>query len=140
MTSIDLRAGYHQINVREENHDITTFTTPFGTFRYKRMPFGLKNAPATFLQMIDRFRAGLNINLQAYMNDIIVMSATFDEHLGDLQKVFTRLKQFGLRVDREKCVTSKLRKSSSHKGHAGSLEFETPEELPTDLFLVSQVH
>lgn len=77
MSTIDLRSGYHQINVREEDRDITTFTTPFGTFRYRRMPFGLKNAPATFQRMIDRMKTGLDIEILAYLDDLIIIFRKF---------------------------------------------------------------
>lgn len=105
MSTIDLRSGYHQIKVKESDRDKTAFTTPFGTFRYLRMPFGLRNGPATFQRLIDQFRRGVsNILVLAYLDDLIVLSPTFDQHLEDLTVIFTRLRQFKLRANREKCV------------------------------------
>ncbi|GBL58317.1 Retrovirus-related Pol polyprotein from transposon 297, partial [Araneus ventricosus] len=55
MSTLDLKTGYHQIEVNPDDKDKTTFVYPFGMFRYKRMPFGLKNAPATFQRLMDQF-------------------------------------------------------------------------------------
>lgn len=75
-----------------------------GTFRFKRMPFGLKNSGATFQRLMDRFRRGLkDIVVVAYLDDIIVISTSFEEHVRDLQRVFDRLREFKLRAKREKC-------------------------------------
>ena len=104
MTTIDLRSGYHQVPVHPEDQDKTAFVCPFGTFRFLRMPFGLKNAPATFQRMIDRFRNGLeDILTLTYLDDIIILSETFEKHLSDLQAVFERLLLFKLTANRAKC-------------------------------------
>ncbi|GBM35377.1 Retrovirus-related Pol polyprotein from transposon 17.6 [Araneus ventricosus] len=73
-------------------------------FRYKRMPFGLKNAPATFQRLMDQFRNGLpTVNILVYLDDIVVLSETFEQHIQDLKMVFDRLRKFKLCVNREKC-------------------------------------
>lgn len=126
MTTLDLRSGYHQVEVHERDRDKTTFVTPFGTFRYLRMPFGLKNAPGTFQRLIDQFRRGLSeVLILAYLDDIIVLSSTFDEHIKDLTLVFDRLKLFKLRVNREKCVFACS--SVKYLGH-----LITPEGISVD--------
>lgn len=105
MSAIDLRAGYHQVKVREADRDKTSFVTPFGTFRYLVMPFGLRNAPATFQKLIDRFRSGLpSILILAYLDDVLVISETFDQHMTDLKRVFERLRTYKLRANRDKCT------------------------------------
>lgn len=105
MTTLDLKSGYHQVAVRPSDKDKTTFITPFGTFRYNRMPFGLKNAPATFQRLIDRYRSGLqDIVILAYLDDIIILSPTYENHLKDLQRVFDRLRLFKLHLNRTKCT------------------------------------
>lgn len=110
MTTLDLRAGYHQVQVRKEDRDKTSFVTPFGTFRYRVMPFGLRNAPATFQKLIDRFRSGLpNALVLAYLDDIFILSETFDTHLDDLKCVFERLRLFKLRANRDKCTFASAR-------------------------------
>ncbi|GFX74338.1 retrovirus-related Pol polyprotein from transposon 297 [Trichonephila clavipes] len=55
MSTLDLKSGYHQVEVNPADQDKTAFVCPFGTFRYKRMPFGLRNAPATFQRLMDQF-------------------------------------------------------------------------------------
>ncbi|GFW28333.1 transposon Tf2-11 polyprotein [Trichonephila clavipes] len=92
ISTIDLKSGYHQVNDNPADRDKTTFVCPFGTYRFKRMPFGLKNAPATFQRLMDIFRRGLPV--LAYLNDIIIMSPTFEQHLADLEAVFKRLMDF----------------------------------------------
>ncbi|GFW52877.1 retrovirus-related Pol polyprotein from transposon 17.6 [Trichonephila clavipes] len=86
MSTLDLKSGYHQVEVNPADQDKTAFVCPFGTFRYKRMPFGLRNAPATFQRLMDQFRNGLpNVNILVYLDDIVVLSETFEQHIEDLR-------------------------------------------------------
>lgn len=104
MTTLDLKSGYHQISVRPSDRDKTGFVTPFGTFRYTRMPFGLVTAPSTFQRLMDRFKSGLtDVALLVYLDDLIVLSSSFSEHLSDLRQVFARLNLFKLKLNRAKC-------------------------------------
>lgn len=104
MSTIDLRSGYWQIGVREHDQEKTAFITPFGLYEFKRMPFGLRNAPATFQRLMNLFRNGLpNLLLLAYLDDLIVISNNLTQHLDDLRNVFKRLKLFCLRAHRDKC-------------------------------------
>ncbi|CAH0721203.1 unnamed protein product, partial [Brenthis ino] len=119
MSTIDLKAGYWQTMVAPEDRHKTAFTTPFGTFQFRRMPFGLKNAPATFQRLIDRMRSGLNnICVLAYLDDILVISPNLDQHLRDLQQVFDRLRLFNLKANRGKCVFARDR--VNYLGHVVS--------------------
>ncbi|GFT43635.1 retrovirus-related Pol polyprotein from transposon 17.6 [Trichonephila clavipes] len=104
MSTIDLQSGYHQVKVADVDQDKTAFVCPFGTYRYLRMPFGLRNAPATFQRLIDKFRSGLkDVFALSYLDDTIVLSETFGKHLEDLEKVFERLSIFKLHANRDKC-------------------------------------
>ncbi|GFY04882.1 retrovirus-related Pol polyprotein from transposon 297 [Trichonephila clavipes] len=104
MSTLDLKSGYDQVEVNPADQDKTAFVCPFGTFRYKRMPFGLRSAPATFQRLMDQFRNGLpNANILVYLDDIVVLSETFKQHIEDLGMVFDRLKKFKLCANREKC-------------------------------------
>ncbi|GFX68405.1 retrovirus-related Pol polyprotein from transposon 297 [Trichonephila clavipes] len=123
ISTIDLKSGYHQVNVNPADRDKTAFVCPFGTYRFKRMPFGLKNAPATFQRLMDIFRRGLPV--LAYLDDIIIMSPTFEQHLTDLEAVFKRLMDFKLRANREKCQFS-----CSHVKYLGL--WITPQGIEVD--------
>ncbi|KAJ2941462.1 hypothetical protein O0L34_g3683 [Tuta absoluta] len=126
MTSLDLKAGYWQVKIRPEDEDKTGFITPFGIYRFKRMPFGLRNAPATFQRLIDRFRLKLeHIKILAYLDDIIIFSETFDKHLTDLRDVLQKMREFNLTVNEQKCRF--CRSSIKYLGH-----IITPEGLQTD--------
>ncbi|GFS58056.1 retrovirus-related Pol polyprotein from transposon 297 [Trichonephila clavipes] len=104
ISTIDLKSGYHQVNVNPADREKTAFVCPFGTYQFKRMPYGLKNAPATFQRLIDIFHRGLPV--LSYLDDIIIMSPTFEQYLADLEAVFKRLMDFKLRANREKCQFS----------------------------------
>ncbi|GFX74317.1 retrovirus-related Pol polyprotein from transposon 297 [Trichonephila clavipes] len=104
ISTINLKSRYDQVNVNPNDRDKTAFVCPFGTYWFKRMPFGLKNAPATFQRLIDIFRRGLPV--LTYLDDIIIMSPIFEHHLPDLEAVFKRLMDSKLRENREKCQFS----------------------------------
>lgn len=120
LSSMGLSAGYYQIGVREEDKDKTAFVTPFGMYRFNRMPFGLRNAPATFQRLVDRMKNGLDINVFAYFDDLLVLSDDLETHLKDLECIFDRLQRFGLRLNRENCVFA--RTSVKFLGHILSSE------------------
>ncbi|GFU87072.1 retrovirus-related Pol polyprotein from transposon 17.6 [Trichonephila clavipes] len=103
MSTLDLQAGYHQVKVHVEDQDKTAFVCPFGTYRFLRMPYGLRNAPATFQRLMNRFCNGLeDILALPYLDDIIVLSETFEKHMFDLKTIFERLLHFKLKANREK--------------------------------------
>lgn len=127
MSTIDLKAGYWQTMVAPEDRPKTAFTTPFGTFQFRRMPFGLKNAPATFQRLIDRMRSGLkDVCVLAYLDDILIISPHLDQHLNDLAQVFERLKLFNLRANRAKCVFARDR--VVYLGHVISSQGIEPDQ------------
>ncbi|GFV34898.1 retrovirus-related Pol polyprotein from transposon 17.6 [Trichonephila clavipes] len=104
MSTLDLRAGYHQVKVHVEDQDKTAFVCPFGTYRFLRMPYGLRNAPATFQRQMNRFCNGLeDILALPYLDDIIVLSETFEKQMFDLKTIFERVLRFKLKANREKC-------------------------------------
>ncbi|GBL76412.1 Retrovirus-related Pol polyprotein from transposon 17.6 [Araneus ventricosus] len=92
------------VKVHEADQDKTAFICPFGTYKYLRMPFGLRNAPTKFQRLIDKFRAGLkNVFALSYLDDIIILSEIFDQHINDLQIVSEIFSLFKLHANREKC-------------------------------------
>ena len=103
-STLDLTSGYWQVEVKEEDKHKTAFATPMGLFECNRMPFGLQNAPATFQRLMNRILGDQQFEtLLLYLDDIIVYSSTFEEHLERLQLVFRRLQQHGLKLKPSKC-------------------------------------
>lgn len=104
MSTLDLQSGYWQIGVEKNDQDKTAFVTPFGMYKFTRMPFGLRNAPATFQRLIDRLKVSLNgLVLFAYLDDIILCSLSFEEHIKELNRLFDRLREFNLKANIDKC-------------------------------------
>jgi transposase InsO family protein len=100
---LDLKAGYHQILMKEEDMHKTAFSFERGHYEYLRMPFGLKNAPTTFQRLMDEVLEGLDENwCQIYMDDIIIFSRDMREHEMHLRTLLQRLRNFGLKVSEEK--------------------------------------
>ena len=103
-STLDLASGYHQVEVEPKDRDKTAFVTPFGLYQYNVMPFGLCNAPATFQRLMALVFSGMmGETCLAYLDDIIIFSKTFDEHLIKLEKVFNRLLSANLKLKAEKC-------------------------------------
>ena len=103
ITTLDLTKGYWQVPVAEADREKTAFVTPFGLFHFRRMPFGLRGAPATFQRMVDRLLDGLNDFSSAYIDDIIIFSGTWEDHLQHLRQVLRRIQEAGLTLRRKKC-------------------------------------
>ena len=105
LTSLDIKSAYWQIPMAEESRKYTAFTVPGrGLFHFKRMPFGLHNAPATWQRFIDSVLGPeLEPYVFVYLDDIIIISDTFEKHLEILKEVLNRLQNAGLKVGREKC-------------------------------------
>jgi hypothetical protein len=88
---LDGYSGYNQIEIALEDQEKTTFTCPFGTFAYRRMPFGLCNAPTTFQRcMLSIFSDMVERFLEIFMDDFSVFGDSFDDCLTNLEKVFSR--------------------------------------------------
>jgi hypothetical protein len=105
LSLLDMFSGYHQIRVRKEDQEKTSFITPFGTFCFVRTPEGLKNAGCTFSRMIAIvLHPQLRRNIPAYMDDIVVKSVQRRDHISDLAETFVNLRAANLRLNPEKCV------------------------------------
>ena len=87
-SKLDLRTGFHQIRVHEDDVEKTAFRTRYGSFEYRVLPMGLSNAPGTFMQLMnDTFRDLLDRSVLVFLDDILVFSATIGEHLVHLRQV-----------------------------------------------------
>ena len=103
ITTIDLNRGYWQVPVAEQDRSKTAFTTPQGLFQFTVMPFGLSGAPATFQRMLDTLIDGLESFTAAYLDDLVIYSETWEDHLEHIQQVFQRLTANNLTAKLAKC-------------------------------------
>lgn len=103
ISTLDLTKGYWQILVAKESIPKTAFTTPFGHYQFKVMPFGLVGAPATFQRIMNKMLGDIPQFTAAYLDDVVVFSATWEEHLEHLQEVLQRIKNAGLTLKTAKC-------------------------------------
>ncbi|KAK8549098.1 hypothetical protein V6N12_061996 [Hibiscus sabdariffa] len=98
-------SGYNQIKMCPEDMNKTTFVTLWGTFCYKVMPFGLKNAGATYQRaMVVLFHDMMHKEIEVYVDDMIAKSRTEEEHIMNLEKLFRRLREFRLKLNPAKCT------------------------------------
>jgi hypothetical protein len=132
-STLDLRSGYWQVEMDKESQPLTAFVTHRGLFECTVMPFGLTNAPATFQRLMDIVLAGLKWQCcLVYIDDIIVFSTTFEQHLHDLRKVFNALSDANLTLKASKCHF--CLPEIKYLGH-----LVTPEGIKPDPELVSTV-
>ncbi|PKI66986.1 hypothetical protein CRG98_012651 [Punica granatum] len=98
-------SGYNQIRMAEEDKIKTTFTTMWGTFCYRVIPFGLKNAGATYQRaMVTLFHDMMHKEIEVYIDDMIAKSKEGEDHLVHLKRLFDRLKEYKLRLNPAKCT------------------------------------
>lgn len=103
-TTLDMRSGYHQIKIAPQDAPKTAFIVPSGLYEFVRMPFGLRNAPATFQRFADLLLRGLKpMTCLVYLDDIIIFSRTIEEHAERLRNVLARLRGANLSLKLEKC-------------------------------------
>ena len=96
-SKIDLRSGYHQVRIANEDIHKTAFSTRYGHYEYLVMPFGLTNAPATFMNLMQSvFSKYLDESVIIFLDDILVYSKSHDEHLKHLECVLQKLRQHKL--------------------------------------------
>ena len=105
MSSIDLSSGFFQMPIAANSQRLTAFSSPFGSFLFKRLPMGLKTSPSSFSLLMNKVLKGLTFKqVLCYIDDILVVSDTFDQHLKDLEEVFSRLRQANLKLNPKKCL------------------------------------
>eukprot|EP00833_Pecoramyces_ruminatium_P016401 jgi/Orpsp1_1/1190433/evm.model.d7180000078941.1 len=103
-STIDLYSGYHQILMADESIEVTTFTTKFGNYQFKVMPFGLTGAPATFQREMNKILFPLiGKCVYNFIDDILIYSKTVEEHVQHIQEVLKILKENELKINIEKC-------------------------------------
>ena len=104
-TKLDLKAGYWQVQLKEEDKAKTAFQVGnIGFYECNRMPFGLCNAPVTFQRLMERAMGELNLkDCLIHLDDIIIFSESFDQHLERIEAVFQRLHEHNLKLKASKC-------------------------------------
>ncbi len=120
-STLDLASGYNQVGVAEKDRQKTAFCTPFGLYQFNRMPFGLCNAPGTFQRLMERILGDQHFqSLLLYLDDVVVFSSSFEQHLSRLKLVLSRFRECGLKVKWSKC--SLFQRQVSYLGHVISAE------------------
>ena len=103
ITTLDLTRGYWQVLVAAKDRYKTAFITPWGLYEFKVMPFGLSGAPASFQKLMDRILRGSQEYSEAYLDDVVIFSKTWEEHLKHLTDILERIRKAGLTVKLGKC-------------------------------------
>ena len=105
LTFMDAFSGYKQIHMNEEDQEKTTFITSQGLYCYRVMPFGLKNARATYQRLVNQmFSKQIGRNMEVYVDDMLVKSRKVELHLDDLKETFNTLRKYQMRLNPLKCV------------------------------------
>jgi hypothetical protein len=103
-SKMDLRSGYHQIKIRAEDIPKTVFTTRYGLYEYTVMSFGLTNAPATFMRLMNSvFMEYLDKFVMVYIDDILIYSKNEEEHAEHLHLALMKLREHRLYAKFSKC-------------------------------------
>ena len=103
-STLDLKSGYWQVDMAPKDREKTAFSVGSGLWQFTVMPFGLCNAPATFERLMESVLKGLSwTTCLVYLDDIIVVGKSFDDHLKNLEEVFKRLASSGLKLSPKKC-------------------------------------
>jgi hypothetical protein len=115
-STLDLASGYHQIAMHPDDQHKTAFITPMGLYEYTRMPFGLVSAPATFQRLMQTTMSDFLYSfLLVYLDDLLVYSKTFDDHIDHLDRLLQRIRDTGLKLRIDKCHF--LCKEVAYLGH-----------------------
>lgn len=123
-SKFDLRSGFWQLPIDPKDRFKTAFTTPFGLFEWLVLPQGLRNSPPTFQRTMNRVLSSCTEFSIVYLDDIVVFSRTFDEHLIHIEKVLSALKSHNLTLAPAKCELAK--QSIEYLGHVISSKTIAP--------------
>ena len=125
VSKIDLAKGFYQVEVEPLSQEKTAFVSPYGKFEFTRMPFGLKNAPATFQRLMEVVLGDCYHCSAPYIDDIVVFSSSGAEHVEHLRLVLEKMRKFGLTLKESKCQFG--REKLEYLGHViGGGELAVP--------------
>ena len=103
ISKLDLSKGYYQVQLTDRSIPKTAFTTHRGTFEFTRMPFGVKNTPAAFQELMQRVLAEHREFATAYMDDVVIFSSSWSEHVEHIDRILDTLGKAGLTANPSKC-------------------------------------
>jgi hypothetical protein len=104
LSFLDAYSGYNQIKLKKEDEEKTAFITPYGVFCYQVMPFGLKNAGATYQRMMQNcLGSQIGCNIQVYIDDVVVTTREEESLISDLAETFDNLSRYKLKLNPTKC-------------------------------------
>ncbi|MEW8548463.1 MAG: reverse transcriptase domain-containing protein, partial [Candidatus Thiodiazotropha sp.] len=124
-SSLALKSGYWQVKMDEQSRDKTAFTCHRGLFSFKRMPFGLSQAPAYFTELMNEVLTGLDDFATSYLDDVLIWSSSLEEHLTHIQQVLDKFRQHNLKLKLKKC--NFLQKETVHLGFVISKDGVKPD-------------
>lgn len=125
-TTLDLAKGFHQIEMHHSDIHKTAFSTSNGHYEFLRMPFGLRNAPATFQRLINNvLKEYIGKICLVYLDDILIFSTSIEEHMESLSKILKRLREANLKIQLNKCQF--MKKETAFLGHV-----VTPDGIKTN--------
>ncbi|KAL5015614.1 hypothetical protein ScPMuIL_007302, partial [Solemya velum] len=120
-SKLDLRSGYWQVEMEESNRPYTAFSVGNKIFEFNKMGFGLCNSPSTFQRLMEKCMGDMHLReCLIFLDDILIFSKTFEEHLDRLNVVFERLSEHNLKLKPSKCEFFKT--SVSYLGHVVSAD------------------
>lgn len=129
---VDLISSFHQVGLHEDSRDITSFTVDAGSFRFKRLPFGLKVSPNSFMRMMSIAFSGLSPeNAFLYMDDLIIIGCSKNHHLSNIRKVFEICRKYNLKLNPEK--SKFFRCEVTYLGHKITDKGILPDESKYDI-------
>jgi hypothetical protein len=134
LSTLDMKSGYHQVEVEEIHKERTAFTVgPLGFFEYVKMPFGLSNSPATYQRLMEEVLGDYNMTICViYLDNLIIFSETYEQHLERIDMILTRLHDNNLKLSPEKCHFFQGR--VQFLGHVVS-----PDGIETDPFKIEKI-
>lgn len=137
-TTLDVASGFHHIQIAKEDRCKTAFVTFSGKFEWNVMPFGLKNAPAIFQRALHRIlrKHKLDAFASNYMDDILIFSKDYQQHLGHIEKVFKTISAENIKLKRSKCNFAKSQ--VNYLGHTISLNQVKPLKSNIDVIMAIQ--
>ena len=136
LTKLDLAKEFYQVKVAEKSKEVTAFISPFGKYQFTRMPFGLHNAPTVFQRLMDVVLRPCYQFSADYIDDILVFSHSWKEHMVHLRKVLEELRRHGLTAKGFKCEWGMA--YVEYLGHVGSGVVAVPESRMTSMAKFSQ--